>query len=858
VKNARRVLVVVAGIALTGRFLYPAPPPRTLEGLAAMLGKSIGGTVAPADIAWEPSPGVLAELFWGRRVLFLGRADPREPGGAASAAPAQGAPRDLYRARVRVTLEGRPVTIEGVNNLTGTPLGDEQKLVIRGDKAAFATSSYGKIEAITLLDLGGSAAPAGGSIVDSVTSSITNWQETGTGAGIGRLDVNLDAPLDDVHLAFDDQHLLIGTGGGKSMALEMATGTIVSDTSGGAHASTAPVLHKRPILWAVDTIRAEVGPEPVAAIEAAVFNARDLMRRTTYSIFGPSAEQADPVSPAPHVPPPQALDYSQTDTSVWPPAPIPAIWKNPEPGEGAWEPVAYPWLKKLAPDAPPYFFRTTIRPDPDRPYAKVLVVAMDMRQLELDMEAGVEDPKPLTGAHGSGKIPRDPKILNRVVGAFNGAFKTTHGEYGMMVHRRVLLPPKPAAATLVVSEDRRVGLGTWGPDPTKIPPDIVSYRQNLEPLVEDGKLLPSGRTQWGWQLNGTSMMTERTGICVTESRQLYYLWGDEVSAATLGKAMILAGCTYGMHLDMNPHHTGFVFANVRNIANKDYDVKLLTPLMEMWPERYLEYSPKDFFYLMLRDPTPAGDVAWTEDVGTQPAPTWLPAVWHAMVTSTVGRSTAGGAAANDLGPPDSQVQVELLAFDAGRVLFRIREARQEGHGHEYASTELGGEEAHRVIAAIGLGNPHDQQSAQGPKSPYSRLPPGALAADEATGLQLFSEAELASRAGKADSIDLPLILDGGKIPAPAREPRTMRRRGAACVTPTGHTVIAVATTDSDEATALALQRIGCTRAVALDRGTHRPIFLHRAGGGTPPLARYDESVLYAISRPMAPKAYRWK
>ena len=128
---------------------------------------------------------------------------------------------------------------------------------------------------------------------------------------------------------------------------------------------------------------------------------------------------------------------------------------------------------------------------------------------------------------------------------------------------------------------------------------------------------------------------------------------------------------------------------------------------------------------------------------------------------------------------------------------------------------------------------------------------------------LFSEAEIASRkdaaakTDKLESIELPLILEGGKIPASAKESRTMRRRGAACVTPSGHTVIAMATTDSDEAAALALARVGCTRAVALDRGSHRPTFLHRSGGGMPPLARYDESVLYAISRPMTPRAYRW-
>ena len=43
------------------------------------------------------------------------------------------------------------------------------------------------------------------------------------------------------------------------------------------------------------------------------------------------------------------------------------------------------------------FYRTFVRPDVERPYAKVLLVAMDMRQLELGMEGGMEDPKPAVG-----------------------------------------------------------------------------------------------------------------------------------------------------------------------------------------------------------------------------------------------------------------------------------------------------------------------------------------------------------------------------------------------------------------------------------------------------------------------------
>ncbi|HEX9295278.1 MAG TPA: hypothetical protein VF881_05570 [Polyangiaceae bacterium] len=834
------MLIFAATLALLGRFVLPAPPPRTIEGLAAMLGQAAAGTVLPSDIAWEPSPGVLAEFLWGRRVLFLARAT-------------EGAPRDLFRASVRVTLEGRPVTVGGIRNLTATPLGDERRLVISNERAAFATASYGKIESISLIDLGGKPADPEATLLDGITSAITNWRETGTVRGIGRLDVNLDASESDVLLGIDPERLSIGFGDGKAFAIDVLTGALSGEPAAlGAHAYAAPAMRKRPILWAVDTIRAEVGPEPVAMIEAAVFNTRDVMRRSLYALFGPSSQAAAAVAPPPS-PPPNVLDasYSQTDTSIWPPAPITPIWKNPEPGEGQWEEVSYPWLKRFSSlglgkaratgDPPPYFFRTMIRPDPQRPYAQVLIVAMDMRQLELDMEAGVEDPKPLTGANGSGKIPRDPKIMNRVVGAFNGAFKTTHGEYGMMVHRRVLLPPKPGAATLIVTDDRRVGLGNWG-SAVDIPSDIVSFRQNLEPLVQDGKLSPSGRTQWGWQLDGTSMMTERSGVCVTAPGQLYYLWGDEVSAQTLGKAMLHAGCTYGMHLDMNPHHTGFVFASVRSLAHKDYDAKLLTPLMEIWPERYLEYSPKDFFYLMLRDPTPGGDFAWTEDVGTQPAPAWLPAVWRAMLQ-------------NPAGPSEAQaVQVELWGFDAGRVLWRLRTARQDGQRREYASTELGNDDAHRVMAALGVGNPHEGPNA---KIGFGKIPTGLLTADEQTGLHIAAEGDASEKADRDEAIALPMIVEGGKIPAAVKEVRMMRRRGAVCVTPSGHTVVAVATSESDEANARALQRVGCLRAVALDRGAHRPAFLHRAGGGSPPLARYDESVLYAISRPMIPRAQRW-
>jgi hypothetical protein len=847
-RSALRLLAIMAAVALLGRCFYPAPPPRTLEGLADMLGHASGGMVLPPDIAWEPSPGIVVEFFWGRRLLFLSR---RADDGA----------RDLYRARVRVTLEGRPVVVAGLHNLTATPLGDEQALVMGDGRAAFATSSYAKVESITMLDLKGRPKPSRASFLDTLTNMITNWRETGTPAGIGRIDVGLDAPSKAVGLEFDGGRLVVEPAGSPAFAVNAGTGELEGSSSElGAHLDVTPTLHKTLILWAVDTVRAEVGPEPVARLESWVWTARDWYRRAAYGMFGPSKEALlAPVEATPPVRPVVDAADAESDGSVWPPAPIRPIFKRAEPGEGQWEAVTYPWLKHLgagsspppttnaafAPpqpigprqEPPPYFYRTMVRPDAERPYAQVLIVAMDMRQLELDMQAGVEDPKPLTGQHGTGRIPRDPAVLSRVVGAFNGAFKTTHGAYGMMVHRRILLPPKSGAATVVVTQDGRVGLGTW-PQSTAIPDDVVSFRQNLEPLVEEGKLTPSGRTQWGFSLPGTSIMTERSGLCTTGSGQLFYLWGDEVSATTLGRAMILAGCSYGIHLDMNPHHTGFVFANFRSAASRDYDVKLLTPQMEISPDRYIEYSPKDFFYLMLRNPKPPGDLAWKEDIGAQPAPNWVPSVWSAL------------APVASLRPDAAITQVELTAFDSTRVRFRVRSARREGPQREFVSGDLGRDDAHRVIAALGLGNALESRPSPG------RPGMARLVAEEDQGLAV-TKAPPSGATPAEESVDLPLIFDDGKILASALEPRAMRRRGAACITNSGHAVIALATADSDEPTALALLRVGCTRAVALDRGSHQPTFLHRTGAGASPLGRYGESVLYALGRSLTPRTFRW-
>jgi hypothetical protein len=286
-----------------------------------------------------------------------------------------------------------------------------------------------------------------------------------------------------------------------------------------------------------------------------------------------------------------------------------------------------------------------------RPYVKVYLFAMDMRQLELHMVAGHEDPVPTTGSAGTGRIPRRPDLLPRIVAAFNGAFKSEHGEYGMMVERNVLLPPKDGAATIATMEDGRVLMGSW-PDELPIPDGMVSYRQNMDPLVEDGVVNPRRRYLWGFTLSEdiTEMNTIRSGVCLTERGHLVYARGEDLTADTLGIAMNAAGCAYGIHLDMNPFHTAYIYYRFREYAGSgrpEYEGVVALRDMRYSEHRYINGAPKDFFFLALRDPKPPGD-GWRTDRLAQPAPAFLPAVFR-----RVGEQTT------------------LVAFDASRIGTRL-------------------------------------------------------------------------------------------------------------------------------------------------------------------------------------------
>jgi len=830
-----RPVAFAGACALVATAFRDGVPDNDPASLARAIGRATGGVVQPQDVRWEPSGGALSDLAFGRFALVL-------------SSETAGSPRDVWRVRVRLTPEGHPLAVTGAHDLTQTPLGDDHALVVRGTRAAFATFAYGQEQSVSELELSGEGAQnQADTKLDRFTAAITNLQNTGTLDGVGRVDVGFDSPGERVGLALDDPSpscsglsaracgptlaiVLADPNGERHASLDYERADLAQPVAG-MHVEAARHLPKRFIFWAVDTVRAVTGPAPIAWLEEKVFALRDELKQATFKREGAQDELATSA--------PQVLGATELgDDAAWPPADVPSIWKSAERGEGKWKAYAPAWMRKFATGAPPAFFTTFVRPDEERPYAHVLLVAMDTRQLDLDMEAGTEDPKPLTGQHGPGRLPRDPAILTRVVAAFNGAFKTEHGQYGMMVHKRVLLPPQPSAATVIVLQDGRSGFGTWGKTTSVggllgIPDDtIVSFRQNLDALVDGNDVNPTKRALWGYTLPGTTMQTERSGLCVTRAGHVMYAWGDDVSATALGKAMRSAGCDYAMHLDMNPHHTGFLFMTIHELRGHDYKSEALTPLMEMSTDRYIEYAPKDFFYVTMRDPTPASlaGAAWTADPGTQPAPAWSPGIWSAKVGD-----------------------VTVTSIDADRALFRIvaGTAEPDAKTGSQPTHELAPDDKKRVVMSLGLGVSSERRP-RGLVVAGKRVLPiadtdgvAALLADKDGHLAIVPSSDPSLAQPGIDATALPLILAGAETD---RASLPFSHKGSAThaalgVTRDGRVLVARGDVDSAKPLATALKLAGCS--------------LHRAGTPDPPVARDRESTLFVLGVAMKPRSFHF-
>jgi hypothetical protein len=302
----------------------------------------------------------------------------------------------------------------------------------------------------------------------------------------------------------------------------------------------------------------------------------------------------------------------------WPPPPLPVLLSAPREGEGLWVPVIDERVQKN-PNAPEPFYQSFIRTNPQHPQKRVFITIWDAAQVALRFQVGTVEPVSTTGLKGRGHIPRDPKVLERVVAGFNGGFQSFHGRYGAYVNRRLFVPPLAGIATVVATDDGRTGMGTWGAQ-RHIASNVLDLRQNLPPLVEDGVVNPYGILKWGASQDvpgAEGAFTVRSALGLTRYGNPAYFWCQFCDAPGMGRAMVHAGVTIGMHLDMNSGHSGFEFyrkisdsqrkqypeksvAFIEETGQYFYATRMVKNVSHMRFPRYLKTDYRDFFYLTLK------------------------------------------------------------------------------------------------------------------------------------------------------------------------------------------------------------------------------------------------------------------
>jgi hypothetical protein len=156
--------------------------------------------------------------------------------------------------------------------------------------------------------------------------------------------------------------------------------------------------------------------------------------------------------------------------------------------------------------------------------------------------------------------PVAPTAAGSLVAAFNGGFQMKDAHGGYYTEGRLIRPLVRGGASLVIYADGAVTIGAWDSDVT-MTPSVVAVRQNLYPLVINGKATARAFTRtwrvWGGTcpcgpgLHGSDAQW-RSGLGVTADGALVYVVGPLLTPPQVADLLVHAGAVRGMELDINP------------------------------------------------------------------------------------------------------------------------------------------------------------------------------------------------------------------------------------------------------------------------------------------------------------------
>ncbi len=276
------------------------------------------------------------------------------------------------------------------------------------------------------------------------------------------------------------------------------------------------------------------------------------------------------------------------------PANVAPFVAHPLPGEGVWQPEGRTvgGIHGL--------YVTTMRPDPVHTSLVAGLAWMDPKLLSFTLFAGGAEP-------GGGPWPNMAPISSSqaasLVSAFNSGFRMRDARGGYYSNGRMAYPLVNGQASFVIYSNGTANVVQWQQG-QNIPSNVVSVRQNLSLIINNGKITPGVNSpnyqQWGATV-GNSVLVWRSGIGVTSDGAIIYAAGPGLSVATLAGLLQRAGAVRAMELDINSAWVDYFYFNPPNggLAAPANGTRLVYN-MERPPQRYFEGTARDFIAVFAR------------------------------------------------------------------------------------------------------------------------------------------------------------------------------------------------------------------------------------------------------------------
>jgi hypothetical protein len=254
-------------------------------------------------------------------------------------------------------------------------------------------------------------------------------------------------------------------------------------------------------------------------------------------------------------------------------------------GEGQWRVLAS--VKGI-----PAIYGTYLRPDSVHTSYVAGIASMDQRLLKFQLRPGAEDP----GPGNWGTTPYiSPGTRTGLLATFNGGFKMDVAGGGFYLNGVSKGALTQGAASLVFYKNGRVTVGQWGRD-VNMSSQVAGVRQNLKLIVDHGTV-PSSvdsnvQSQWGATLGG-GYYVWRSGIGITKSGRIVFVYGPALSVRSLGDLLQRAGAVEGMQLDINPAWMSYMTYKPSPSAANPTPTNLL-PNQPEPANRYYSVNSRDF------------------------------------------------------------------------------------------------------------------------------------------------------------------------------------------------------------------------------------------------------------------------